>query len=61
MVVLGLPARPVIPDKLAPRARRLHPGVGAVRLDNLATAPQVPPDMDALTRAIHRAVAPLRP
>jgi len=61
VVVLGLPARPVGPDELARRARRLRPGVGVVRLDSLATAPQIPPDIEALTQAIHRAVAPLRP
>ena len=61
VVVLGLPERPVGPDELARRARRLRPGVGVMRLDSLATAPQVPPDMDVLTRAVHRAVAPLRP
>ena len=61
VVVLGLPERPVGPDELARRARRLRPGVGVMRLDSLATAPQVPLDMVALTQANRRAVAPLRP
>ena len=61
VVVLGLPARPVSPDELARHARRLRPGVGVVRLDSLATAPQVPLDMDALAQAIGRAVASPQP
>ena len=61
VVVLGLPARPVSADELARHARRLRPGVGVVRLDSLATAPQVPLDMDALAQAIGRAVAPPQP
>jgi signal transduction histidine kinase len=61
VVVLGLPARPIGPDELARRARRQRPGVGVVRLDALATAPQVPLDMDALALAIARAAAPSAP
>ena len=35
--------------------------MGVVRLDSLAPALQMPPDMDPLMQAIHRAVAPLQP
>lgn len=60
LVVLGLPARPVSPDDLARRARRLRPGVSVVRLDALATAPDLPLDLDALSSAIGRATTPPR-
>ena len=55
VVVLGLPARPVDPDDLARRARRLRPGAGVVRLDDLATAPHKQLDMHALAQSMDRA------
>ena len=55
VVVLGLPARPVDPDDLARRARRLRPGAGVVRLDALATAPHKQLDMHALAESMGRA------
>ena len=61
VVVLGLPARPLSPDDLARRARQLHPDVGVVRLDALATAPDVQIDMDALAQAIGSAAAARQP
>ena len=60
VIVLGLPARPVGPDDLARRARQRRPGVGVVRLDSLATSPQLPLDVEALLQAMRRA-SPVRP